>query len=36
MNVPGGAAKLSVGLPDEGSIRWTVSMGSDYSFGPGR
>jgi predicted acylesterase/phospholipase RssA len=36
MNVPGGSAKLSVGLPDEGSIRWTVSMGSDYSFGPGR
>lgn len=36
MNVPGGAAKLSVGLPDDGSIRWTVSMGSDYSFGPGR
>lgn len=36
MNVPGGSARLSVGLPDEGSIRWTVSMGSDYSFGPGR
>jgi len=36
MNVPGGSAKLSVGLPDEGSMRWTVSMGSDYSFGPGR
>ncbi len=36
MNVPGGSAKLSVGLPDDGSIRWTVSMGSDYSFGPGR
>ncbi len=36
MNVPGGSVKLSVGRPDEGPVRWVVSMGSHYSFGPGR
>ncbi len=36
MNVPGGSARLSMGVPDQGGIRWMVSMGSDYSFGPGR
>lgn len=36
MNVPGGSARLSVGFPDRGGVRWTASMGSDYSFGPGR
>lgn len=36
MNVPGGSARLSFGIPDEGGVRWTVSMGSEYSFGPGR
>lgn len=36
MNVPGGSAKLSVGIPDDGPVRWVVSMGSNYSFGPGR
>ena len=36
MNVPGGSARLAMGVPEDGPIRWTVSMGSDYSFGPGR
>ena len=36
VNIPGGAAKLGPGWDEDGSIRWTFSYGSDYSFGPGR
>ena len=36
VNIPGGAARLGPGWNDNGTIRWTFSYGSDYSFGPGR
>lgn len=36
VNIPGGTARLGPGVTDTGSIRWSFSYGSDYSFGPGR
>ncbi|MCP4648161.1 MAG: hypothetical protein GY852_10600, partial [bacterium] len=34
VNIPGGTARLGPGWDDNGTIRWTFSYGSDYSFGP--